>query len=290
LAGRNSFTVATDDVVPNPFMGMNNIVVTTQIKCDVQPEDAISRCASPEPDQGSISSFVSTRFLSKTSRTNDTAIESQSASIPSRASRIHVEDIEAQRTLRNNTTGRNGYRATVVATSPAANISVVPTTLSTTHPAVKRTAEGHAAAMAYFQVAFLMFLALFVVWLPSSINRMYQFMHKDRPSFALNIVSAVVLPLQGAWNAIIYIFTTRAECKRAWGMIMSKLTGSPLPHQPPRHTYRKETMMSSRDTRESDADISLDDIFGQGVHVRRSEVPNTDAVEEDKAQRDGESR
>jgi hypothetical protein len=73
-------------------------------------------------------------------------------------------------------------------------------------------------------------------------------------------------------------------------MIMAKLTGSPLQHQSPRHTYRKEAMMSSRDTRESNANISLDDVFKQGVHVRRSEVPNSDAVEEDKAQRHEDSR
>ncbi|KAI4669980.1 uncharacterized protein J4E79_000260 [Alternaria viburni] len=134
--------------------------------------------------------------------------------------------------------------------------------------------------MAYFQVAFLMFVALLVVWLPSSINRMYQFTHRNRSSFALNIISAIVLPLQGAWNATIYIFTTRSECRRAWGTVKSKLTGSPLQHHLRRDAYRKETMTSSRDTQDSGTEIALDDFHKHDVHVS-----NGQATEEGKAQR-----
>ncbi|KAI4936025.1 hypothetical protein J4E85_001353 [Alternaria conjuncta] len=280
---RNSFTAATENTTPHPFVGANNIVVTTQIKCDVQPEDAISRCVSPEPDQSSINSFSSTRLLS-TSKHDDTATEALPASDAARTSRIQIEDVEAQRHPHNGTRGRNGYRATVIATSPA-ETSAIPTTLLTTRPVAKRTAEGHAAAMAYFQVAFLMFVALLVVWLPSSINRMYQFTHRNRSSFALNIISAIVLPLQGAWNATIYIFTTRAECRRAWGTVKSKLTGSPLQHHLRRDAYRKETMTSSRDTQDSGTEIALDDFHKHDVRVRHAEVSNGQATEEGKAQR-----
>jgi hypothetical protein len=280
----NTLTSATDNVTSGPFVGLNKIMVTTQIKCDVQPEHAISRCVSPEPDQDSISSFASTRLLSKASRINATSTEITPDLDATSASRTHVEDVEAQQELRHGMRGRNGYRATVIATNPVAD-TMVPTALSRTRPTVKRTAEGHAAAMAYFQVAFLMFMALFVVWLPSSINRMYQLTHRSNPKFALNIISAIVLPLQGAWNATIYIFTTRAECRRAWGMVKSKLTGSPLQHHSRQNTYRKETMMSSRDTQDSAAEIALNDFLKQGVHARHSEVSSSEAVEGDKAQR-----
>lgn len=280
---RDSFTAATENTAPHPFVGTNNIVVTTQIKCDVQPEDAISRCVSPEPDQNSISSFSSTRLLSTPSKHNATMMETLPAMDAARTSRIQVEDIEAQRNPHNGTRGRNGYRATVIATSPA-ETSATPTTLLTTRPVAKRTAEGHAAAMAYFQVAFLMFVALLVVWLPSSINRMYQFTHRNHSNFALNIISAIVLPLQGAWNATIYIFTTRAECRRAWGTVKSKLTGSPLQHHLRRDAYPKETMTSSRNTQDSGAEIALDHLHKHDVHVRQAEVSNSQAVEEDEAQ------
>ena len=283
---RDSSASRTHSGVRGSLVGMNNIVVTTQIKCDVQTEDTISCGVSPEPDQNSISSFASTRLLSKPSRINDLTIEPLVAPVSTRMSRIQIGDVEAQKTLHQGTTGRNGYRATVVATSPIADTSVVPTSLSTSRPVLKRTAEGHAAAMAYFQVAFLMFLALVVVWLPSSINRMYQFTHQDHPSFALNLISAIVLPLQGAWNATIYISTTRAECRRAWGMMMSKLTGKPRQDRPPRDTYRKEAMTSSLDTRESAVNIALDDVLKQGVQVRHSEVSNDDMLEETKPRGD----
>ena len=194
---------------------------------------------------------------------------------------MRIDDVEAQHCPRHDEPGQNGYRATVIATTPLAEAPEMPTTLSTSRP-VRRTAEGHAAAMAYFQVAFLMFLALFVVWLPSSVNRMYQFIHKDRPSFALNIISAIVLPLQGSWNAIIYIFTTQAECKRVWRMIVSKVTGKPAKHQLRHDSYRKETMTSSRDTRESTTDIALDEILKQGTQVRHAEVSSTEGPEQDR--------
>ncbi|KAG9187702.1 hypothetical protein G6011_05573 [Alternaria panax] len=283
-------STAPSQHVRGSLVGINNIVVTTQIKCDIQTDYTILRGVSPEPDQTSISSFASNRFFSRPSRINDLATEPLSTSVPTRMSRTQIEDVEARQTLHEGTSRRNEYMATVVATCPTEDSPVVPATLSTSRPTVRRNAEGHAAAMAYFQVAFLMFLALFVVWLPSSINRMYQFTHKDHPSFALNIISAIVLPLQGAWNAIIYIFTTRAECRRAWDTVMSKLTGKPRQDRSPRGMCGKETMMSSQDTRHNAADIALVDVLKQAAHVRHSEVSDDDVAEKTKDQRGRESR
>jgi hypothetical protein len=239
---------------------VNNITVTTQIECDVQPQNNISRCASPEPDDVSVSS--STRILSKADKSESNA-KSQAAlpstSVPMR----RLEHAEIQHIPHNGGARRNGYRATVTAPEPID----IPTTLSSSRPTTKRTAEGQ-----YFQVAFLMFIAMVVVWLPSSINRMYQFVHKDS-SFALNMISAIVLPLQGAWNAIIYLFTSRAQCRRAWGIIVS---GKPSA----RHEYRKERMASSREIRESDVELSPQDLSKQGAHVRHSEMANFDAADD----------
>ncbi|KAF7564742.1 G protein coupled receptor family protein [Pyrenophora tritici-repentis] len=246
-------TIQTPNIVPDndmlPLSDANNIIVTTQIT----------------QDTNSITSFSSTRMLAEANTVQDTTI-CISKALP--------EDIEGQRTVNCGRNERSVYRATIVAIDTSAESTEGPNTLSTSFPEIKRTTEGNAAAMAYFQVAFLMFLALFVVWLPSSINRMFQFVHRD-PSFSLNISSAIVLPLQGAWNAVIYISTTRKECKRAWGMTLSRLTGKPLRCQP----QRNETMTSSQETRDSTAEIALDEILKEGSHLRYSEAYSTDGVE-----------
>jgi hypothetical protein len=132
--------------------------------------------------------------------------------------------------------------------------------------------------MAYSQVAFLMFLSLFVVWLPSSINRMHQFVNREHPSFTLNMLSAIVLPLQGAWNATIYIFTTRSECKRAWRMTVEKFSKKTAKEPLPRDSYhRKESQRSSRETETSD--IALDGMIKLGGKIRHLELcdPDDDA-------------
>ena len=226
--------------------GTNNISVTTQIT-----QDTISRCTSPEPDQDSITSFSTTRTLAEAVIVEDKSIRSLRAFPPTGICKARRKDIEGQHIPHHDRNKRSGYRATVVATNTTVEDAEDANTLSISFPGATRTPEGNAAAMAYFQVAFLMFLALFVVWLPSSINRMYQFIHKD-PSFALNILSAIVLPLQGAWNSTIYISTTRKECKRAWGMTMSKLTGRPL------RSSQDGSVVSSQRRRDSTIEVALE--------------------------------
>jgi hypothetical protein len=240
----------------------HNITVTTQIKCDVEPQDTLSRCASPELDVVSVNS--STRILPNADDTSEPNAKPKAALPPTRVPMVRLEYAESQHIPHNDATERNGYRATVTAPEPMD----IPTAQSSSRTATKRTAEGQ-----YFQVAFLMFVAMVVVWLPSSINRMYQFVHKDS-SFALNMISAIVLPLQGAWNTIIYLFTSRAQCKRAWGVIVSR---EPSARDKP---HRKERMTSSRETRESDAELSLQDLSKQGARVRHAEMASLDAADD----------
>ncbi|KAJ4383889.1 hypothetical protein N0V86_000732 [Didymella sp. IMI 355093] len=86
----------------------------------------------------------------------------------------------------------------------------------------KETAE----AFRYFESALLLFVALVVVWVPSSVNRLYQLAHPDHPSYALNLISALVLPTQGFWNAVIYGCASWDECKRACAELRSNLKQS----------------------------------------------------------------
>lgn len=61
--------------------------------------------------------------------------------------------------------------------------------------------------LAYLRTSFVFAISILVTWTPSSINRVYTLIYPNRASYGLNIAAAVVLPLQGVWNAVIY-FTT----------------------------------------------------------------------------------
>ncbi|KAK8158394.1 hypothetical protein BC567DRAFT_275434 [Phyllosticta citribraziliensis] len=76
--------------------------------------------------------------------------------------------------------------------------------------------QANRAAWSYAKVSFLMFLALFIVWVPSTVNRIYAIAHPTKPNFALNAIAAGVLPLQGFWNFCMYIATSRTQCKDAY--------------------------------------------------------------------------
>lgn len=67
--------------------------------------------------------------------------------------------------------------------------------------------------VAYLRTSFIFAISILVTWTPSSINRVYSFAHPTRTSFGLNMASAVVLPLQGLWNALIFTATSWTPLK-----------------------------------------------------------------------------
>lgn len=73
--------------------------------------------------------------------------------------------------------------------------------------------EANTAAWSYARCAILFFTAILITWLPSSANRVYSVVHPGFASVPLEIMSAIVLPLQGFWNAVIYITTSWSACK-----------------------------------------------------------------------------
>lgn len=73
--------------------------------------------------------------------------------------------------------------------------------------------EANTAAWGYTKCAFLFFVSLLVTWVPSSINRVYSLVHPDLISVPFTYASAVVLPLMGFWNFVIYVTTSWAACK-----------------------------------------------------------------------------
>lgn len=270
----------------NPFVAGNNIIVTTQIQHDIHEHDQSSHRASCEGDHASLSSYSSTKNLSRVSPSDEMEAASSDAIRASRISRDEKRSTPPRSGPRESPQVTNtNYRATAF----AANHGEVPATLpprpssaATQHRRSHlKKAVGNEAAFLYLKVAFLMFIALFVVWVPSTCNRLYQFVHKDKPSFALNIISAIVLPLQGAWNATIYIYTTRAESRRARALLKSKLTGKSVPYQPERDIYRKDTWTSSRSTRDFDPEIQLEERL-QDDHLRDGNLPRPKSMVESK--------
>ncbi|KAL2021858.1 hypothetical protein VTK56DRAFT_6453 [Thermocarpiscus australiensis] len=86
--------------------------------------------------------------------------------------------------------------------------------------------ESHSAAWSYTKCAILFFCALLVTWIPSSGNRVYSLVHGGAVSRPLFYASAFVLPLQGFWNAIIYVVTSWAACKSLWASCAVHFFGS----------------------------------------------------------------
>lgn len=79
--------------------------------------------------------------------------------------------------------------------------------------------EANTAIWSYTKVSLLFFVAMMVTWIPSSANRVYSAVHKDQVSLPLEYASALVLPLQGFWNAVIYATTSLQACKELWSNI-----------------------------------------------------------------------
>lgn len=80
----------------------------------------------------------------------------------------------------------------------------------------KASQEANNAAWSYTKCAILFFTAMLVTWIPSSANRVYSFVHVNQMNLTLEYMSAFVLPLQGFWNAIIYVVTSWSACTMLW--------------------------------------------------------------------------
>jgi hypothetical protein len=109
-------------------------------------------------------------------------------------------------------------------------------------PAAPRTAnrlrrkaayEASNATWSYTKCSILFFTAMLVTWIPSSSNRLYSLLHNNQASLALEYMSAFVLPLQGFWNAVIYMVTSWKACK----MFFSDIGGRRKKHAIPGRPY-----------------------------------------------------
>lgn len=75
--------------------------------------------------------------------------------------------------------------------------------------------ESNTAAWSYAKCTLLFFTVLLVTWIPPTCNRMYALIH-GRSLAPLEILTSIVLPLQGFFNCTIYTMTTWSSCKELW--------------------------------------------------------------------------
>lgn len=76
--------------------------------------------------------------------------------------------------------------------------------------------EPNAEAWLMARIAFLFFVSVLIIWIPSSINRVYALLHPNTINFPLNLTSALVFPLQGFFNMLVYMITSKTACKNLW--------------------------------------------------------------------------
>ncbi|KAL2268533.1 hypothetical protein VTJ83DRAFT_3379 [Remersonia thermophila] len=93
---------------------------------------------------------------------------------------------------------------------------------ASSNPRRRAAYQASKAIWSYTKCALLFFTALCVTWIPSSANRVCSLAHGGRFLPALEYVAAIVLPLQGFWNAIIYVTTSWGACKILWEDLSEK--------------------------------------------------------------------
>lgn len=258
---RASDPEAKATTLSNPFTAgdLRNIKVETELK--VETHTTLEQDSAPTTlicGNESRSSFASTRHLSNSMEASGSA-EPRFSRVKCGASSPLGAEVTVPKSVNEPDTG---YRATAFSTNQVSGAEIkAPRLLSigTGNPNRRRNAamEGNAAAWGYFKVAFLMFTALFIVWVPSTVNRLQQFIHRDNAVYGLNLASAMVLPLQGFWNSMVYISTTWPECKRAFAETMDFLSRDRRARRPVSYENDVDYKCNANETREFGPAISL---------------------------------
>lgn len=270
--------------VVNPFTvsDMSTIVKKVDMRVTTETIDsdmtAVSPCGNHSRD-----SFSSTRNLSNQAHIPTAPLKSTSTSRFSRIDWTNPSRTPQEISIQQEDSLNRGYQVTVTANDRDVEAAMRRTSVNQngSTPRRKTAMEGNTAAWSYLKVAFLMFAALFIVWVPSTVNRMQQFINKDKPIFALNLASALVLPLQGFWNAIVYASTTWPECKRAMAETLEAIAARRNPQFHPQQDRRKdsEETLTTVEHVDMNAEIPLREMLnsdpGHPIHSRVSSSETT---------------
>ncbi|KAF9870812.1 G-protein coupled receptor [Colletotrichum karsti] len=116
----------------------------------------------------------------------------------------------------------------------------------------RRNYELNNAAWSYTKCSILFFTVILITWVPSSANRVYSVIHAKESSTPLAFMSAFVLPLQGFWNALIYVVTSWKACKTLWTDIRDQFR---IPSHPRRNkNFESESITELTSSRPSSND------------------------------------
>ncbi|KAI1205945.1 family A G protein-coupled receptor-like protein [Annulohypoxylon truncatum] len=156
-------------------------------------------------------------------------------------------------------------------TRPAtSNIPPTPSTARAQAKSQKRRAnfEANNAAWSYSKCALLFFTALLVTWIPSSANRVYSLVNTNKTEASLEIMSAIVLPLQGFWNMFIYVATSWEAVKITFADVMNRINGQrPEPNRYPSEFHDKHNFafrLPSRSPRRDLESESMTELANSG--------------------------
>ncbi|OJD36947.1 g-protein coupled receptor [Diplodia corticola] len=219
--------------IKNPFNITNAVTAVTEVVVTSEAIRSEDNLRTGDVEADARSSYSSTRKLSGTTAGQSTH---RNNSEPGDNPPFHrYEPDSAVWPYSNAVSGGNADPKNVFSTSVSAG-APVPAELLLDFEGPRPTSSGngnrkgsggrHAndAAWGYAKVAFLMFLALFVVWIPSTVNRVYALAYPDEVNFPLNVTAAFVLPMQGFWNFVIYVCTSWSQCKNAWADVRALLS------------------------------------------------------------------
>ncbi|TGJ87176.1 hypothetical protein E0Z10_g1628 [Xylaria hypoxylon] len=81
--------------------------------------------------------------------------------------------------------------------------------------------------LAYLRTSFVFAVSVLITWTPSSINRVHDIVKPNEFSYPLNLASAIVLPLQGLWNAVIFFSTSWPALRQEVRTKLDQLKGIP---------------------------------------------------------------
>ncbi|KAI3318174.1 family A G protein-coupled receptor-like protein [Xylariaceae sp. AK1471] len=132
--------------------------------------------------------------------------------------------------------------------------------------------DANNAAWSYTKCAILFFTALLITWIPSSANRVYSVVHGGDAVVVLQVLSAIVLPLQGFWNAIIYAVTSWAAVKLFFSELFHRdkhdNTASPY-SQPSKHRHNFSFTVGGRNRRDGETD-SMTELAGNARPISKT--------------------
>ncbi|KAK7556679.1 hypothetical protein IWX50DRAFT_653213 [Phyllosticta citricarpa] len=228
-------------IIENPFTTINSNVVTRVTEIQVTSESIQDSAEGDRSEAGSRSSFNSTRDIGDAAasvarpeqpltRTPTTGSwkERWNAN-QNKPSNGQAENVASSSSKTPWITETEQFRASISAGRPPPPDLLLdlegnrPNTGAARKNSLARI-QANRAAWGYAKVSFLMFVALFIVWVPSTVNRVYAIAHPTKPNFALNAIAAAVLPLQGFWNFMMYIATSRNQCKEAYVEVRDGVT------------------------------------------------------------------